>query len=369
MTYTVLQLLPNLNVGGVERGTVEIADALVKAGHRAIVVSAPGRLVKELHACGAEHIAMPIGKKSLLTLGYVRKLRKVIVENQIDIVHARSRLPAWIGWLAIKPLERPTRPHWVTTVHGPYTVNRYSEIMMSGEAVIAISQFIKDYISNNYDRISLEKVKIIHRGIDHTVFNKSYTPSAAWLSQWRSSSFVEQGKKILLFPGRLTRWKGQHQFIDMMDKLKNTDNPPIALFAGSQTDPTSNYESELRQQVQQRGLSDLVHFLGQRNDLLDLFSVADISYSLPETPEAFGRTTLEALSVGTPVIGYDRGGTGEILKRLFPEGLVEEGDIEDASRKTTRFLTTPPTVKENTIMTLANMQSATLATYDALMTL
>lgn len=367
MTYTVLQLLPDLNVGGVERGTVEIAQALVAAGHRAIVISAPGRLVKELQASGAEHIAMPIGKKSLVTLGLISKLRKIIVDNRVDIVHARSRLPAWIGWLAIRPLRRPARPRWVTTVHGPYTVNRYSEIMMSGEKVIAISRYIRDYIRNNYSRVDLEKVKVIHRGIDTTVFNKSYRPSPEWLSCWKSGEFFEEGRKILLFPGRLTRWKGQRSFIEVMDKLKTADKPPIALFAGSQTDPASNYEAMLRKEVQQRGLSNLVYFLGQRNDLLDLFSVADISFSLPEVPEAFGRTTLEALSVGTPVIGYHDGGTGEILNELFPEGLVAADDIDQVAMKTKQFLDSPPEVKENNMMTLANMQAATLATYDTLM--
>lgn len=367
MPYTVLQLLPDLNVGGVERGTIEIAQALVRAGHRAMVISAPGRMVEELHACGAEHIAMPIGKKSLLTLACIPKLRKIIVDNKIDIVHARSRLPAWIGWLAIRPLKGPTRPHWVTTVHGPYTVNRYSEIMMSGEKVIAISQFIKDYITDNYDRADAEKIEIVHRGIDNTIFNQSYTPSDQWLSEWRNSAYFEAGRKFILFPGRLTRWKGQHAFIEVVDRLKNINNPPIALVAGSQTDPRSNYENELRYEVQQRGLGDLVYFLGQRNDLLDLFSVADISYSLPETPEAFGRTTLEALSVGTPVIGYNSGGTGEILQHLFPEGLVAEGDIDHVTRKTIDFLNTAPIVRENNAMTVGNMQRTTLAAYESLM--
>ena len=366
MAYTVLQLLPDLNVGGVERGTIEIAQALVSAGHRAIVISSPGRLVEELRDCGAEHIPMPIGKKSLSTLRCIPSLRKIIVEKQVDIVHARSRLPAWIGWLAIKPLKPPTRPHWVTTVHGPYSVNRYSEIMMSGEKVIAISQFIKDYVASNYARVDLEKIKIIHRGINTAVFNHSYTPSDEWMSRWRNSEYFEQDRKILLFPGRLTRWKGQHTFIDVMDKLKNGKNPPFALFVGNQTDSKSNYENELRNLVEQRRLGHLVHFLGRRNDLLDLFSVSDISYSLPETPEAFGRTTLEALSVGTPVIGYDRGGTGEILQHLFPEGRVQEGRVDEVAQRTIDFLNHPPVVRENNIMTLAAMQAATLATYDSL---
>ncbi|MDA0822410.1 MAG: glycosyltransferase, partial [Proteobacteria bacterium] len=130
-----MQLLPALDVGGVERGTVEIAAALVKAGHRAMVVSAGGKLVEELRDLGAHHVEMPIGEKSILSLRHIRTLRELIAGQQVDIVHARSRLPAWIGFRAIQGLNAATRPRWVTTVHGPYSVNFYSKIMTSGETV------------------------------------------------------------------------------------------------------------------------------------------------------------------------------------------------------------------------------------------
>src|SRR4030065_2614085 len=136
---TVVHLLPALESGGVERGTLEVAQALVEHGHRALVMSAGGRQVALLLASGAEHFAWPIGEKSFKTLLLVGKLRKVLQEQKIDIIHARSRVPAWIAWLAWRGVNPATRPRFVTTVHGMYDVNRYSRIMTQGERVIAVS--------------------------------------------------------------------------------------------------------------------------------------------------------------------------------------------------------------------------------------
>ena len=158
---TVVQLLPELEVGGVERGTLEIAAALVRAGHRALVVSAGGRLVDELTASSAEHVCVPIGAKRLASLAHIPVLRRLFATEQVDIVHARSRLPAWLGRLALDRLPPPQRPAWVTTVHGPYTVNAYSRIMTSGDAVIAISDFIRAYIERHYPQVPAARITVI----------------------------------------------------------------------------------------------------------------------------------------------------------------------------------------------------------------
>lgn len=367
MPKTVLQLLPDLNVGGVERGTVEIARALTSAGYRALVCSNHGPLVSELTDCGAEHIAYPIGKKSLTTLGYVSRLRRLIRENNVDVLHARSRLPAWIGWFANRGLPPAHRAHWVTTVHGPYSVNRYSQIMVSGERVIAISNFIYDYVMENYPQVDRSKIHVIHRGTDEKLYNRHFRPAEKWLTAWRGSEYFIADKRLLIFAGRLTRWKGQLGFIELVDQLRHRYPNFYCLFVGNQSDPKSNFEAELRAEVSRRGLQSYIKFLGQRNDLKELFAISDLSFSLPEIPEAFGRTTLEALSLGTPVVGYDRGGTGEILREIFPAGLVEEGNLENAVDKTEAFLRQPPTVGENQKMTVSNMQSSTIALYESLL--
>lgn len=147
MKPTVLQILPELDCGGVERGTLDVAAELVRRGHRSIVVSGPGRLVPQLIAEGSEHINLPVGKKSIFSARLIPMLRKLFLEQQIDIIHARSRLPAWLAYLAWKKLDPLNRPAFITTVHGPYSVNRYSKIMTRGERVIAISEYIKKIYS------------------------------------------------------------------------------------------------------------------------------------------------------------------------------------------------------------------------------
>ncbi len=360
---TVLQLLPEMEVGGVEQGTLEIAEALVAAGHRALVVSAGGRLVPLLTATGAQHVALPIGRKRLGTLGLVRKLRTLMLDEAVDVVHARSRLPAWIGHLALRGIEASRRPHWVTTVHGPYTVNRYSQIMASGACVIAISEFIRDYIFRAYPHTPRERVVLIPRGVDRARYAHGFQPSAAWLEQWRGEQPALAARRVLCLPARLTRWKGQQDFIEMLQRLVQHGLPVHALIVGGPHPRKREFETELRELVQDRGLASVVSFLGQRSDLREILAVSDVVYSLTRAPEAFGRTTIEALSLGRPVIGYDHGGTGEILRGVFPAGLVAVGDVEAAAQRTRLLLENPVAVPAEHPYPLAAMQCATLEVY------
>src|SRR5690606_19837578 len=147
---TVLQLLPALESGGVERSTLEVAAALVAAGHRALVASAGGRLLPALLASGAEHVELDLGRKSLATLGLVRPLRRLMAGQGVDIVHARSRLPAWIGWRALQGLPAASRPRFATTVHGLNSPSRYSQVMLRGERVVCVSDTVRDYVTRHY---------------------------------------------------------------------------------------------------------------------------------------------------------------------------------------------------------------------------
>ena len=142
----VLQILPAMNAGGVERGTLEVAAHLVKYGHEALVVSSGGRMVSALEALGARHFTLPVHRKNPLSLRQVRPLRQLLEKQRPDIVHIRSRVPGWLAWLAWRGMDPATRPRLVSTVHGFYSVNRYSAIMTKGERVIAVSDSIRDYI-------------------------------------------------------------------------------------------------------------------------------------------------------------------------------------------------------------------------------
>lgn len=161
---TVVQLLPALESGGVERSAIEISEALVAAGHRSIVVSAGGRLLPALRDTGAEHIALDIGRKSLLSFRHLPALRKLFVREQVDIVHARSRLPAWLGWKAVQGIAAAQRPHFVTTMHGLNSPGRYSAVMTYGERVICVSDTVRAYLLRHYPRTDAGKLRVIDQG-------------------------------------------------------------------------------------------------------------------------------------------------------------------------------------------------------------
>mgnify|MGYP001491044705 CR=1 FL=1 len=360
---TVMQLLPELQVGGVEQGAIEIASALVRAGHRALVVSAGGALVPQLEAAGATHLALPIGRKRLTTLMLARELRRLIEREGVDIVHARSRLPAWIGRLALGEMPAATRPRWITTVHGPYTVNRYSRVMVSGERVIAISEFIYNYIRHAWPEVAPDRITVVPRGVDRSRHPRDFVPSPAWVAQWREQHPSLSRRHALVLPGRLTRWKGQEDFIRMVGKLVARGLPVHGLLAGGAHPRKRAFERELQRLVSALELEPAVSFLGSRSDLREVLSVSACAFSLTGEPEAFGRTTIEALSLGVPVIGYDHGGTGEILRSIFPAGVVPVGDVDAAAARCAEFLDKRPPVPVIHPYTVERMQAATLAVY------
>ena len=216
---TVLQMLPELRGGGVERGTLEVAQALVSSGHRALVMSATGPMVEPLERSGAEHIDWPVGVKSPLTLRLVRRLRRFLIEQQVDVVHPRSRVPAWLAWLAWRGIPADSRPHFVTTVHGFYSVSRYSAVMTRGERVICVSRAIHRYARDHYPDVPEERLTVIPRGIDHACFPHGYVPDPEWLTRWHDSAVVPSARRVLLLPGRITRRKGHEAFIELLATL------------------------------------------------------------------------------------------------------------------------------------------------------
>jgi glycosyltransferase involved in cell wall biosynthesis len=341
---TVVQLLPALESGGVERGTLEVAAELVRRGHRSIVISAGGRLVERLEAEGSEHIAWSIGGKSPWTFRYVAQLRSLIAEEQVDILHARSRVPAWVGWMAWKSLSNRVRPRFVTTVHGLYRVGKYSSIMTSGDAVIAVSSSVRDYVLKNFPHTDPARLKVIPRGRNSSEFPHGHHPDDAWLEAWYREFPQTQGKILLTLPGRLTRLKGHEDFINLISEVRATGVDAHGLIVGEVDPRRTAYADELRALVEHDELSEHVTFTGHRRDIREVFSLSALVFSLSTQPESFGRTTLEALSIGIPVVGYDHGGVGEILKDVFPQGATPLGDRIALRDRVTMLLTDGPFV-------------------------
>ena len=216
---TILQILPELDSGGVERGTLAAGAEIVRRGHRSLVVSAGGRMVEQLEAAGSQHFSAPVGNKSPLTLRQVGWLRKLIIEQGVDIVHARSRVPAWV---ALRKIPETLRPRFVTTVHGQYSVSRFSEIMTRGERVIAVSGTIRDYIRANYPGTPDERVHTMYRGVDSAEFPHGYQPSDDWLLKLHAEWPTLAGKRILTLPERITRLKGHLDFLKMLAAVRDS---------------------------------------------------------------------------------------------------------------------------------------------------
>ena len=360
---TVLQILPALHAGGVERGTLEISRYLVENGHRSLIMSAGGRLVPQLLAEGGEHFTSPIGKKSLWTLRLIWQLRSFLTENKVDILHLRSRMPAWIGYFAWRGMDPATRPKLVTTVHGAYSVNSYSAIMTKGERVIAVSSTIREYILKNYPKVDANKISLIYRGVDPQEFPRGYQPSEAWLAKWRNDYPQLAGKIIITLPGRITRWKGQLDFIELIARLKQIGMNVHGLIAGEADPKKIDFLHELQVKISALNLSKDISLIGHRTDLKEVMSISNLVLSLSLDPEAFGRTSPEALSLGIPVVGYNHGGVGEVLSTMFPNGLVELDNIERLIATVQHCLTQSPIIKDNTVFTLAEMQAKTLTVY------
>lgn len=329
--------------GGVERGTLEIATALVQRGHRSIVISGGGRMVSALEAIGSEHITWPIGKKSLFTLHLVLRLRHFLKHQHVDILHARSRMPAWIAYLAWRGMNKTQRPHFITTVHGQYSVNFYSSVMTRGERVIAVSNTIRQYLVNHYPRLGANKIQVIYRGIDGHAFPYGYHAGTQWLHHWYEQYPQLLDSPVITLPGRLSRLKGHEDFIELMAHLKQQGTNIYGLVVGDANSQHGDYANEIMQLAQQKGLDNII-FTGYRNDVREIYTVSNIVLSLSSKPESFGRTVLEALSLGIPVIGYDHGGVGEVLSAVFPEGRVAVSDLDALTQKVQQFITTKPTV-------------------------
>jgi glycosyltransferase involved in cell wall biosynthesis len=363
----VIQILPELNAGGVERGTLEIAAALVADGHESVVISNGGRLVQELEAAGSRHITLPVHRKSLATLGQIKPLRRLLEKEQPDIVHVRSRVPAWITWLAWRGMNRTTRPRFVSTVHGFYSINFYSAIMTRGERVIAVSNSIQDYILKNYPKTPNDRIRLIFRGIELEKYGADFQADESWLKQWQSEQPQLEGKSVLLLPGRITRLKGHDDFFRLIASLHQQGIPVHGMIVGDTHANKHAYLDELKTIVKELNIENHITFLGHRRDIREVMSVSNVVCALSQQPESFGRTVLEALALGKPVVGYDCGGVGELLAELFPAGRVPLSDSNSLLETTQKVLLNNARPKEvGEPFTLEAMCQNTLEVYKEL---
>ena len=305
----VLQVLPSFVGGGVERGTVEMAAALAEAGWTALVVSSGGPMVRELDRVGARHIELPVQSKNLFVMRRnAGRLARIIREHGVDLVHARSRAPAWSAMFA----ARRTGAHFVTTVHGPYGFGipfkrLYNSVMTRGERVVAISEFIRSYILDNYRKVDPDVIRLIHRGVNTEIFDPEKV-SAARVIQLADKWRLPDGVPVVMLPGRLTRWKGHRVLLQALTRLKDRQIRCLIVGGGRE-----GYRAELEGLVQKLGLQSVVHLVGDCRDMAAAYKIADVVVSASTEPEAFGRVIAEAQAMGKPVIAPNHGAAPEIV--------------------------------------------------------
>ena len=322
-TLSIVQIVPEMDEGGVEGETFDLACDLVRCGHRSIVISGGGRLVADLEKAGVEHLTWPnIGSKNFYCLPYISKLRKLLLEERIDVLHLRSRLPAWVGWLAWKSLRKNDRPGLLTTFHGFYSINCYSAIMTKGQKVVAVSQSIQEHIEENY-HIDPSLIEIIYGGVDHNQFsveNVSRQRIDALKEQW---NLQDNTDPVIVLPGRLTRLKGQDIFIDALAAMKEYSFKAICVG----DIPKNSYVEELLQKIKTAGMVDRIKLVGHCSDMPAAFAIGDIVVSASSThPESFGKIAIEAMAMMKPVIATAHGGSLEIVIPDETGWLVQPGD-------------------------------------------
>ncbi|MDB5379122.1 MAG: glycosyl transferase [Rubritepida sp.] len=364
----ILQVLPALESGGVERGTLEIAEAIEAAGYRAIVASAGGRLVPELEALGARHVTLPLLTKSPIGIWRnAARLAEIATQEQVRIIHARSRAPAW----SALPAARRSGAHFVTTYHGTYGEGwpgkrLYNSVMARGERVIAISRHIADHIRRIYGDGG--GIRVIQRGVDLRRFDAARVESSR-VAELRAAWSLPDGARVVLLPARMTRWKGHDVLIRALERL-----PGVIVVLAGDVVGRERYVGELRALAEGQGVADRLRFAGHVSDMPAAMLAAEVVVHASTEPEAFGRTVTEAQALGRPVIASDLGGPRETVEDGVTGWLTPPGDVAALSAAIARVLAMPAEslaaigeAARRGVPTLEAMQNATLAVYRELL--
>ena len=330
----VLQVLPELETGGVETGTIEIATALKAAGIKNFVASQGGRMVYELEKNKIGHLTLPLKSKNIFTmLSNANKLAQYIKANNINLVHARSRAPAWSAYWAAKKAG----VHFVTTFHGTYGLGPlgikklYNRVMTYGERVIAISNHIKNHILKNYPKTEESKIRLIHRCADIEKFSPSAVTQARMINKIKEYNIADD-RPVLLLHGRVKRWKGQHLLIEALHLMKNQNY--YCIIAGD-AQGRQKYLDYLKKLARKYKLDDRIGFFGRYQDVPALMMISTVVLSTAIEPEAFGRISIEGQAMGKIVVASNIGGsldtiqdgiTGKLFESNNPQSLADALD-------------------------------------------
>jgi len=330
----ILQVLPELNTGGVERGVVDLSIYANTKGYRVIVASQGGKQVVQLEHAGVEHFLLPLRTKNpLKIIVNILRLKKLIKRENVKLVHARSRAPAWSAYFAAKSSKVP----FITTFHGYYKNNFpgkkiYNSVMAKGEKIIAVSDFIKRHITSYYG-VDEGRITTIHRGVDFNEFDAGKI-SDTQIRAFKKTHDIEN-RTVILLPGRITRWKGQIIAVRALNYLE--DKNAVLVFAGKLNEQ-NNYSIEIISELNDNGLMHRAKFLGDVNDMALVYAASDIVLSTSVEPETFGRVSAEANMMGKVVVATNIGGSKEIIVDGKTGFLVEAGQPKILAEKIDELL-------------------------------
>jgi glycosyltransferase involved in cell wall biosynthesis len=378
----VLQVIPALETGGAERAAIDIAAALAARGDRALVATEGGRLEAELIAAGGEPIRLPVASKNPLTmLDNARRLAAAIRRERVDVLHARSRAPAWSALLAC----RVTGARFVSTYHGVYAERGrakrfYNSVMARGGAVIANSRYTAELIRARYGTPT-ERIAVIPRGIDLKRFSPQAVDAPRRAALRRAWGLDRE--RVVLNVARLTAWKGQTVLIEAAALPPLAAWPDVIFVLVGDDQGRNLYRQELRTAIEARGLTGRVRIVGHCDDAPAAFALADVVVVASTEPEAFGRAAIEAAAMGVPVVATRLGATDETV--LAPPDfaaaertgwLVPPGDAAALAAAIAEALALAPEERAALAaraqghaggFTVEAMQDATLAVYDRLL--
>ena len=322
----IVQILPALNNGGVERGTIEMAEAIVRAGGRAVVISSGGQLEAKLQRIGAEHITLNVATKNPLKWSFLRRQVSTVLKSVgADLVHIRSRAPAWIALSAAKNLGIAT----VTTIHGRFKAGHifkrlYNSIMVKSDRIIAISDYIKSLTTSQFPKTK-DNITVIHRGVDVDLFNPQAV-SAQRVINISEKLTLPDGIPVVLLPARPTAWKGASILIAAMSKLIHMDYMLVLMGAG---DGSDDYINTLTKQIDQVGIAEKCRISPSFSDMPAAMMLSDVVVMPSITPEPFGRVAVEASAMGCPVVAFNHGGAAESIVHEKTGWLAEPGNVDD----------------------------------------
>ncbi len=349
----IMQILPALNSGGVERGVIDISKAVALAGFESIVVSNGGPMIQQFNSSKVKHIQLPLHSKNpFIIYCNSKKLTKIIQEYRVDLVHIRSRSPAWSAYLACKK----ENCKMISTFHGSYSSSffgkkisqlklKYNAVMLKPKFIIAVSAFIKDYIYQNYSKIvnlSQKEIRIIHRGVDLKYFCNSKVPQSRivqLIEQWD----LPDDKQIIMLPGRITGWKG-HEFL--ISALAKVQNPNFFCIMVGSLKGHEKFAKILEQKIKENNLEGKIKIVGETKDMPAAYLVSDMVISASVKPEAFGRVAIEAGAMGRIIIATNIGGSLETVIDGETGFLVEVNNVNKLAEIIDQVLTMDKTKKE-----------------------